>query len=103
MEKDKKKRRVYSAEFKAKTVALAAKRGKPVSRIAEDLGINENMLRRWIQQAGKPAGSGMPLFPGHGQPRDKELARLRKENTALRRANEILKKAAAIFAQTEPR
>jgi transposase-like protein len=31
------------------------------------------------------------------------MSRLRKENKTLREANEILKKAAFIFAQTEPR
>jgi transposase-like protein len=37
-------RRVYTKEFKAEAVALAEKREKPVSQIASDLGINENML-----------------------------------------------------------
>ncbi|MDR0409297.1 MAG: transposase [Spirochaetaceae bacterium] len=32
-------------------MALAEKKERPVSRVALDLGINENMLRRWIQQA----------------------------------------------------
>ncbi|MDR2101832.1 MAG: hypothetical protein LBP43_04610 [Treponema sp.] len=39
------------------------------------------------------AGTGLPPFPGHGRPRDEELARLRKETKALREAKEILKKA----------
>jgi len=38
-------RRVYTKEFKAEAVILAEKKEKPVSRIAADLGINENMLR----------------------------------------------------------
>ena len=42
-------RRVYTAEFKAEAVALAEKREKPVSKIAKDLGLNENVLRRWMQ------------------------------------------------------
>jgi transposase len=67
-----------------------------------DLGINETMLRRWMQQTRESVGSGLRAFPGHGRPRDAELARLRKEVKALRDANEILKKAAAIFAQGEP-
>ncbi len=95
-------RRVYTKEFKAEAVALAEKREKPVSRIATDLGINENMLRRWVQASRESAGSGLQAFPGHGRPKDAELARLRKENKALREANEILKKAAVIFAQGEP-
>jgi transposase len=98
-----KERRVYSKEFKAEAVALAEKREKPVSQVAKDLGINENQLYRWMQQAREAAGTGLPPFPGHGRPRDEELSRLRKENKALREANEILKKAAAIFAQMEPR
>jgi len=38
---------------------------------------------------------------GYGRPRDEEPARLCKEVKALRSADEILKKAAAIFAQAE--
>ena len=95
-------RRVYTKEFKAEAVALAEKKEKPISQIAQDLGINENMLRRWMQTSRQTAGSGLQAFPGHGRPRDAELSRLRKENKALRDANEILKKAAVIFAQGEP-
>jgi transposase-like protein len=40
-----KERRNYSSEFKAEAVALAEKHEKPISRIAADLGINQNMLR----------------------------------------------------------
>ncbi|MDR1903833.1 MAG: transposase [Treponema sp.] len=47
-EKDGKERRVYPREFKAEAVVLAEKREKPISRIAVDLGINENRLRRWM-------------------------------------------------------
>jgi transposase len=94
-------RRVYTPEFKAEAAALAEKREKPISHIAKDLGINENQLRRWMQQV-RDAGNGVQVFPGHGRPRDEELTRLRKEVKALREANEILKKAAVIFAQGEP-
>jgi len=102
MKKKGTERRVYPKEFKAEAVALAEKREKPISQIAVDLGINENMLRRWMQQTRESADSGLRAFPGHGRPRDAELARLRKENKALREVNEILKKAAVIFAQGEP-
>jgi len=94
-------RRVYTKEFKLEAVALAEKREKPISHIAKDLGINENMLYRWIHQT-RGAGNGIQAFPGRGKPRDEELIRLRKENKSLRTANEILKKAAVIFAQGEP-
>jgi hypothetical protein len=42
------------------------------------------MLRRRIRQAREAAKGGLPPFPGHGRPRDEELARLWKENKALR-------------------
>jgi transposase len=95
-------RRVHPREFKAEAVSLAEKREKPIGQIAMDLGLNESVLRRWIHEAHTAAGSGIQAFPGHGRPRDAELTRLRKENKALRDANEILKKAAVIFAQGEP-
>jgi transposase-like protein len=53
-------------------------------------------------QQSREAGSGIQAFPGRRRLRDAELARLRKENKSLREANEILKKAAGIFAQGEP-
>jgi transposase-like protein len=95
-------RRIHTKEFKAEAVALAEKREKPIAQIAVDLGLNESVLRRWIHQAQEAAGTGIRAFPGHGRPRDAELARLRKENKSLRDANEILKKAAVIFAQGDP-
>jgi transposase len=99
MNKKDKERRVYPKEFKAEAVALAGKQEKPVCQVAADLGINEKLLYRWIQQARGAGDTGLPPFPGHGRPRDEELTRLRKEVKALRTANEILKKAAVIFAQ----
>jgi transposase len=102
MGKKMKERRVYTEEFKAEAVALAGKREKPVRQIALDLGINENQLYRWIQRSKTAAEDRLPAFPGHGRPRDEELVRLRKEVKTLRTANEILKKAAAIFAQGDP-
>ena len=101
MGKKKPERRVYTKEFKLETVALAMKGEKPISHIAKDLGINENVLYRWVHQS-REAGDGIKVCPGRGKARDEELVRLRKENKSLRAANEILKKAAVIFAQAEP-
>jgi transposase len=107
MTKKNSERRSYTKEFKTEAVALAEKKEKPISQVAKDLGLNENVLRRWIHQTKdasdlQSAGTNINLFPGHGRARDTELIRLRKENKALRNANEILKKAAVIFAQEDP-
>ncbi|MDR1363729.1 MAG: transposase [Spirochaetaceae bacterium] len=90
MGKQNKERRVYTEAFKAE------KREKPVTQTARDLGVNENVLYRWIQRSKATSRDRLPAFPGHGRPRDEELVRLRKENKALRTANEILKKAAGL-------
>ena len=91
MKKQGTERRLYAGEFKAEAATLAEKRDKPVSQVAADLGVNESMLRRWMQEARETAQTGRRAFPGHGRPRDEEL----------KAANEILKKAAAICAQMD--
>jgi len=96
-------RRVFSKEFKAEAVALALSGAKSAAQIAADLGISDNVLYRWIRQYRESAEVGIKAFPGRGRPRDEELARLRKENKALKETNEILKKVAVIFAQESPR
>jgi|GEM_PF-2785555 len=64
MKKQGTERRVYTGEFKAEVVALAEKREKPVSQVAVDLGVNESMLRRWMQEARETAQTGRRTFPG---------------------------------------
>ena len=48
-------RRVYKEEFKTEAVALVEKRENSVSQSALNLGINKDMLRRWMQQGWKVA------------------------------------------------
>jgi transposase len=91
METKDKERRVYSKEFKVEAVALVGKHEKPVRQVAADLGINENVLHRWIRQAREAGGTGRAPFPGHGRLRDESdftsaLTRLRKEVKTLREA-----------------
>jgi transposase-like protein len=60
-----KERRVYTREFKAEAAAPAEKHEKPVRQAAVDLGINENMLYRRIQQAREAGGGVKPRFTGN--------------------------------------
>lgn len=95
-----KTRRRFEKRFKIDAVNLLISSGKPHKEVAEDLGIPRDALSRWkreFEQADKQA------FPGHGNPRDEELARLRRENAELRMERDILKKAMAIFSKTESR
>jgi transposase-like protein len=86
MGKTDKKRRVYTKEFKAKAAAPAGKQEKPTARVARDLGVRDTALHKWMKQSREAGREGIPPFPGHGRPRDEELARLRKEVKALRTA-----------------
>ena len=89
-------RKQYSAEFKREAVRLVTDKGLSLAQAARDLGINNNLLGRWKKQL---EGNGERAFPGQGQPRDEELARLRREVEVLRQERDILKKAVGIFSQ----
>jgi transposase len=54
-------------------------------------------LRRWVRHAERDTGQRPGLTTGERE----ELKRLQREVIELKRANEILKKAAASFAQAE--
>ena len=91
MEKDgKRKRRRFSAEYKAETVRLVQRSGKSIGQIALELGIGETALRRWVEQAEVEAGRG-PEGALKRSERE-ELVELRRENRRLRLEREILKK-----------
>jgi transposase-like protein len=97
-------RRTFTKEFKEEAVALAQTSERSQTDIAASLGIDVNMLSRWKREAERAAKSGnIRAFPGKGNARDEEVARLRKENADLRESNEILKKAMAIFTVRKPR
>jgi len=98
------KRRIFTKEFKEEAVALANSSGRTLTDISNSLGVDVNTLCRWKREAGSGTlGGKLKVFPGRGNARDEELARLRKENADLKESNEILKKAAVIFAIKGPR
>jgi len=93
----KRKRRKFSAEFKAETVRLVRDSDKSVTAIARELDLTETALRRWVQQAEVDLGRG-PVGALTTSERE-ELALLRRENKRLRMERDILKKATAFFAK----
>src|SRR4029453_4676653 len=78
-----KKRRIYTAEFKAEAVKLVTEQGYSVAEAARSLGVHQTFLRPW-NKARKAQGA--QAFPGHGKPPpfEEELRRLRAENQRLR-------------------
>jgi transposase len=68
-----------------------------ITSIAEKIGCTAETLRKWIRQAERDQG----VRPGLTTEERQRLKQLERETFELRRANEILKKAAAYFAQAE--
>ena len=87
----------YPNELRARAVRLWRESDpKPViRRLAEQLGVHPEALRNWIRQDEADRGQRGDR-PTSGEL--EELRRLRRENAELKRANEILKAAAAFFA-----
>ena len=95
------KRRKYDRAFKLEAVKLVTERKTPLAEAARNLGIHENLLRKWKQQYLEDA---VDAFPGKGRlkPQDDELRRLRKQLADVEEERDILKKALAIFSK-EPK
>ena len=65
--------------------------------IAEKMGCSSEALRKWVRQAERDTGQR----PGLKTSERERLLELERENRELKRANEILRKASAYFAQAE--
>jgi len=81
------KKRRFSKEFKAETVALVHTSEKSVGQIAADLGVSESALRHWVYKADVEAGNGSPEELKSDE--KQELSRLRREVRELRMEREI--------------
>ena len=97
MKNRKRKRRKFSAEFKAEAVRVVHESGKSVTEVARELDLTASSLSAWVKQTEIDAGRGTN---GAMTTEDKEeLRRLRRENKVLRMERDILKKAATFFAK----
>jgi transposase len=88
----------YDKEFKENAIQLVLKSKESVSKISEDLGINESTLGNWVTRYRKQAGKSDEQLQQEKE-ESEELRRLRRENALLKQERDILKKAAAYFAK----
>lgn len=101
----------YDEEFRREAVDLLLSSGRPLKRVAEELGVSANSLRTWRNRslgAGSQGKGERPRQRGEAaaaadDPQGvEELRRLRQENEYLRRQRDILKKAVSILGE-DPR
>lgn len=90
-----KHRKPYPEEFKKKLVALVHE-GRTPEELSRQFEPTAQAIRNWVGQADRDAGR---RSDGLTTSERDELQRLRRENERLREEREILKKAAAWFAQ----
>jgi len=93
--------RVYPPELRERAVRMIQEsydrgdqRFGAVTRIARQLGIGPESLRKWLHQAEVDRGAR----PGTSTEDARRIAELERDNRELRRANEILRSASAFFA-----
>ena len=94
----------YSPELRERAVRMVQEHAAEypsqwaaIRSVGEKLGCSVEALRRWIRQAERDTGQR----PGLTTDERLRLKQLERENFELKRANEILRKASAFFAQAE--
>lgn len=94
----------YSPELKERAVRMVfehqgehASQWAAINSIASKVGCTPETLRNWVRRAERDTGKR----PGLTTEERQRLKDLEREVRELRRANEILRKASAFFAQAE--
>jgi transposase-like protein len=94
----------YSPEVRERAVRLVFEQKEAhgsewaaIGSIASKIGCTTETLRRWVRQAERDEG----IRGGLTRSDRERLKDLERENRELKRANDILRKASAFFAQAE--
>ena len=91
-------RKKYSKEFKLDAVSLVLDQGYSRAEAARSLGLNSNMLGRWVLEQRTDSGQA---FRGNGKltPEQEEIRQLKSQVKNLTMEKEILKTATVFFAK----
>ena len=93
----KRKRRLFTPEFKAEAVRLVRDSGKTVAKVARELDLTATCLRAWVNQAAvdEKGDAHGPLTTDERA----ELTRLRRALRIVEQERDFAKKCAAYFAK----
>jgi len=100
-------RKAYDEEFRKNAVDVLIHSGKPMRKLAQELGVSTTSLRTWRdRQLGKPEEDPGRSSRGEGGSSPREMAdeirALRKELERVTRQRDLLKKAMGILSETSP-
>jgi transposase len=85
--------RKFDPDFRQGAVRLVLETGKPIARVARELGVHEGTLGNWVAKARAQRGDEAALVESERA----ELVRLRKENAELRMQRDVLKRSVALW------
>jgi transposase len=92
------KRRTFTAEYKAEVVRLVRAGGKSIGQVARELDLTDTAVRAWVRQAAIDQKHD-PRGPLTSEERA-ELTRVRRELKTVTMERDFLRKAAAFFARS---
>jgi transposase len=88
--------RKFDEDFKRGAVRLVLETGKPIAKVARDLGVNEGTLGSWVGRERRQREDGEAAL---SESERAELARLRRENTELRMQRDVLERSVARWVE----
>ena len=94
-DKERRRRRQFTEEFKRDAVDLVRTTGRPIAQIAHELGIYDSTLGNWVRQDRIDRGEREGLTTDERA----WLARLEAENAKLRMERDLLKRTVAFWVK----